>query len=281
MSRVLLTGMSGTGKTTVLAELDRRGHTTIDTDYGGWVLPDGTWDEPRMDRLLSSQPDVVVSGTVQNQGRFHDRFEHVVLLSAPVEVLIERVRSRSNNPYGKTSRQQAEIAGYAATVEPLLHQGATVELDARRPASEVADVIEDLLTRSPESRTTSTHVDAERQVVAAAQERASALGAGDAERLAALLHEDFRWTSHLGETFTRTDYIRRNTNGFTHWHSQDLTDVEVVVAGDTAVLHAEVTDVVRSGDDELTTYRMPMTQVWVRVGGGWKCLAGHAGPRRR
>src|SRR3954470_21723219 len=103
MTRVLVTGMSGAGKTTVLDELRRRGHLTVDTDYDGWELPDGTWDEQRMDRLLASHPDVVVSGTVENQGRFYDRFEHVVLLSAPIQVLIERVSRRSNNPYGKTA----------------------------------------------------------------------------------------------------------------------------------------------------------------------------------
>ena len=72
MARVLVTGMSGTGKTTVLDELRRRGHRAIDTDYDGWVLADGTWDEPRMRQLLESEPDVVVSGTVENQGRFYD-----------------------------------------------------------------------------------------------------------------------------------------------------------------------------------------------------------------
>jgi hypothetical protein len=39
--------MSGAGKTTVLAVLSGRGLATIDTDYDDWVLPDGTWDEPR------------------------------------------------------------------------------------------------------------------------------------------------------------------------------------------------------------------------------------------
>jgi hypothetical protein len=70
------------GKTTVPDELRRRGHLTVDTDYDGWKLPDGTWDERRMDRMLARHPDVIVSGTVENQGRFYDRFEHVVLLSA-------------------------------------------------------------------------------------------------------------------------------------------------------------------------------------------------------
>jgi len=146
MARVLLTGMSGAGKTTLLAELRRRGHLTVDTDYGGWELPDGTWDEQRMDRLLATHPEVVVSGTVDNQGRFYDRFEHVVLLSAPLHVLLERVRTRQNNPYGKTIEQQAEVARHQNEVEPLLRRGAGLELDARRPVAELADVLEELLT---------------------------------------------------------------------------------------------------------------------------------------
>jgi shikimate kinase len=148
MARVLVTGMSGTGKTTVLAELRRRGHLTVDTDYDGWELPDGTWDEPRMHRLLASNPRVVVSGTVENQGRFYDQFEQVILLSAPLHVLIERVSNRNNNTYGQTAQQRAEIAGYVDTVEPLLRQGASLELDGQRPTSELADVIEALVSGS-------------------------------------------------------------------------------------------------------------------------------------
>jgi ketosteroid isomerase-like protein len=118
------------------------------------------------------------------------------------------------------------------------------------------------------------------QVISAAQERAYALAAGDAERLSGLLHEDFRWTTHMGETYTRSQYVSRNTDGQTAWRSQDLSRAEVVVVGDTAVLYAEATDVVLAKDDKFETFRMPMTQVWVRLNGRWKCLAGHAGPRR-
>ena len=149
MARVLVTGMSGAGKTTVLDELRRRGHTTVDTDYDGWALPDGTWDEDRMGQLLASHNDVVVSGTVENQGRFYDRFEHVVLLSAPLHVLIERVSTRRNSPYGKSAEHRADIAGYLETVEPLLRRQATLELDGQRPTSELADAIEALGTRTP------------------------------------------------------------------------------------------------------------------------------------
>ncbi|MFY1683429.1 AAA family ATPase [Micromonospora sp. WMMD730] len=144
MARVLVTGMSGAGKTTVLDELRRRGFRTVDTDYGGWELPDGTWDEPGMNRLLDRHRDLVVSGTVENQIRFYHRFHHVVLLSAPLEVLLHRV-TRRTNPYGRTPAQRAEIARYVLTVEPLLRRGATVELDGRRRVSELADTIEALV----------------------------------------------------------------------------------------------------------------------------------------
>ena len=146
VARVLVTGMSGVGKTSVLDELRQRGHFTVDTDSDGWVLPGEIWDERRMDELLAGHTDVIVSGTVENQGRFYDRFEHVVLLSAPLEILLERVRRRTNNPYGKSPQQRAEIAGYLRTVEPLLRGGATLELDGQRPLLELADAIEGLVT---------------------------------------------------------------------------------------------------------------------------------------
>ncbi len=117
----------------------------VDTDDDGWVLDDGLWDEPRVAQLLATERDVVVSGTVSNQGEFYDRFEHVVLLSAPLDVLLERVASRSSNPYGRTVEQRAEIAGYVESVEPLLRRGASLELDGRRPVEELADVVEALV----------------------------------------------------------------------------------------------------------------------------------------
>ena len=147
MSRVLVTGMSGAGKSTILDELRRRGLLAVDTDYDGWEVSDGTWDESRMDRLLSRHQDVIISGTVENQVHFYDRFEHIVLLSAPLEVLMQRLRERTNNPYGKSSAERAELARYVVTIEPLLRRGATVELDGQRPVVELADDVERLVSR--------------------------------------------------------------------------------------------------------------------------------------
>jgi shikimate kinase len=145
MARILVTGMSGAGKTTLLDELRRRGHHTVDTDYGGWELRAGWWDETRMMRLLAEHDDIVVSGTTENQSLFYDQFEHIILLSAPVHILLDRVRSRTNNPYGRTAEDQMEIRGHVETVEPLLRRGATLELDGTRPVPDLADILERLI----------------------------------------------------------------------------------------------------------------------------------------
>jgi hypothetical protein len=52
----------------------------------------------------------------------------------------------------------------------------------------------------------------------------------------------------------------------------------VVVFGDTAVLAAVAVDQVeRDGRQE--SYRLRLTQTWIRDHGQWRCLSGHASPR--
>jgi hypothetical protein len=48
-----------------------------------------------------------VSGTFSNQGHFYDRFDSVVLLSAPADVLLSRIEHRSTNDYGKTAEEKS------------------------------------------------------------------------------------------------------------------------------------------------------------------------------
>ena len=108
------------------------------------------WREDRIDALLAAHGDghLFVSGTVPNQGAFYDRFDAVVLLSAPLEVLLERVRTRETNDFGKSDAERARIVADHAAVEPLLRAGATAEIDTRRPLREVADELEAIARRA-------------------------------------------------------------------------------------------------------------------------------------
>jgi len=114
LSVVLVTGMSGTGKSAVLAELEGRGHEVVDTDYGEWVDesgPERLWREERIAALLDEHAGgtLFISGCVANQGRFYPRFDAVVLLSAPLEVILERVTTRESNDFGKTDDEREKI----------------------------------------------------------------------------------------------------------------------------------------------------------------------------
>jgi dephospho-CoA kinase len=145
--------MSGTGKSTALAELARRGHRVVDTDHGGFseVVPpsDGReweqlWREDRIDALLDEHDDGVlfISGCVANQGKFYPRFDAVVLLSAPVDLILERLAVRKTNDFGKTDAERDRIVQDLATFEPLLRATSTAEIDTRAPLREVVDAIE-------------------------------------------------------------------------------------------------------------------------------------------
>jgi dephospho-CoA kinase len=153
VAAVLVTGMSGTGKSSALAELARRGHRVVDTDYGGWTedvaSPDAQrserlWREDRIDALLAEHDGeaLFVSGCVANQGKFYPRFDAVVLLSAPVDVILDRVAGRDTNDYGKSDRERELIVEDLRTVEPLLRAGATAEIDTRASLDEVVDELE-------------------------------------------------------------------------------------------------------------------------------------------
>ena len=119
-----MTGMSGTGKSSALAELGRRGYRVVDTDDPGWreyreyvessdELHRGEWlwVEERMTGLLDSDDgrSLFVQGCVRNQSKFYDRFNAVVLLSAPADVILDRIARRTTNSYGKTPVERAMI----------------------------------------------------------------------------------------------------------------------------------------------------------------------------
>ena len=146
MKRVLITGMSGTGKSSVVQALVARGFRAVDTD-DGWCepLPDGRqqWRAKAVQRLLSTQdaPVLFVAGCEENQVAFHPQFDHIVLLSAPVETLVQRLDTRTGNTFGRGPQERRRVLDDLAAAEPRLRAVADHEVRTTGPLDEVVTTL--------------------------------------------------------------------------------------------------------------------------------------------
>jgi shikimate kinase len=158
VKRILITGMSGAGKSTVTRELAAHGYKAVDADEDGLSevvsVPldeptglepgqDWVWNEERIQALLSTEDAEVLflSGCAPNQGQFYPQFDLVILLSAPANVIVERLATRTNNPYGKRPGEIERTLNLIDSIEPLLRRGASHELNTTAPLDEVVTEI--------------------------------------------------------------------------------------------------------------------------------------------
>jgi shikimate kinase len=158
MKRILITGMSGTGKTAVVRELAARGHRAVDLDTSEWsewvdVDPSDTltpaegkdwvWREDRVRALLSAHDQglLFVSGCAENMVRLFPLIDTIVLLSAPLATIMARVEARSADGYGHAEDERRKIAELISVVEPLLREGADHEIDSSGPVQRTVDAI--------------------------------------------------------------------------------------------------------------------------------------------
>lgn len=134
--------MSGTGKSSVIRVLLARGYKAVDTD-DGWCepQPEGRqrWREDAIQELLTTEDaDVLfLAGCEENQVRFHPQFDSIVLLSAPLETLVERLATRTNNSYGKAPEELRRVRDDVEKVEPLLRRVADHEVRTTVPLDDV------------------------------------------------------------------------------------------------------------------------------------------------
>jgi dephospho-CoA kinase len=156
--RVLITGMSGTGKSAVVRALVERGYRAYDLDTPEWsewidadpsdrLTPatgrDWVWRRDRVGALLSRSDGgtLFISGCAANMGQLFPMIDTVILLSAPVDTILQRLAARSPGGYGHVAEERRKVAALVATVEPLLRQSADHEIDTRRSVSATVDEI--------------------------------------------------------------------------------------------------------------------------------------------
>ena len=145
-------------KSSVIQELAVRGYRAhdldtlewsewIDTDPSDMLTPtqgkDWVWREDRVRALLSQPEDgtLFISGCAENMGRLFPLIDAVILLSAPVATIMERLRVRSPGSYGSVAEERQRVNDLISTVEPLLRKSADYEIDTARPIHATVDEI--------------------------------------------------------------------------------------------------------------------------------------------
>lgn len=171
MSLIYVTGISGSGKSTVRSELRARDYEAYDVDEDGfkswyntdtgavstdqraWKDTDVEWRRmyqlkiarPKVARLadvaLQAVKPTFVCGTTPNDGDVWDLFDRVIHLSVSNETLRQRLAARVNNDYGKHPEELQDILGWNVDAAERNHAHGAILANGERPVEEVVDEI--------------------------------------------------------------------------------------------------------------------------------------------
>lgn len=170
--KVYVTGVSGTGKTTVAEELEKRGIHTISVDETpglcmwvdkqtrkkvGYNHPldkefieghEYICDEKKLENLMEEKEGTaVVLGVVSNQDNLLHLFDKIVLLKCEPEVFLDRIQKRTNNEFGKDETAQELLSNWYKKYEKEMQDKGAVSVDASRPIEEVVEEVSGVLKK--------------------------------------------------------------------------------------------------------------------------------------
>ncbi len=160
MSLFFISGVSGTGKSTLMHELRERGEEAYDADVDciraskvtGEIISyeeakkegyDWIYPEEALQKLTekSATKDIFLLGFVDNLQAVKDAADEFIWMSIPLDVLVQRLDTRQKE-YGKSERERKLILDLYEKMSKALEPG-TFTLDATKPVEAIAD---DLLT---------------------------------------------------------------------------------------------------------------------------------------
>ena len=152
----LIEGVSGTGKTTVCDELQRRGYHAIHGDRElayqgdpetGMPTPGGShenhiWHVDQVRQLVAGQDEPVTffCGGSRNFAKFIDLFDGVFVLDVDPDTLHRRLVRRPADEFGGKPAEREFVARLHATKEDIPQTG-IITIDATAPITRVVDEI--------------------------------------------------------------------------------------------------------------------------------------------
>jgi hypothetical protein len=160
----LIEGVSGTGKTSVCDELQRRGYHAIhgdrelayqgDPETGdpkdGFGHEHHIWDVEKVEALVANQDEEVTffCGGSRNFAKFIDLFDRVFLLEVDLDRLNRRLDERPDSEWGGGVSEERElVVRLHQTEEDVPENG--ISIDATAP---IAHVVDEILRQSEASK---------------------------------------------------------------------------------------------------------------------------------
>lgn len=150
----LIEGGSGTGKSSVCRELQKRGYKTVDGDNDIAYVGDPEtgkatkvfgheshiWNVDTVKEIAADNDDELIffCGGSRNFHKFIDVFDKVFVLNIDTETLRKRINRRKDDDWGGNDEQKEQILRLHATKEGL-PEGITI--DATQPLNKVVDAI--------------------------------------------------------------------------------------------------------------------------------------------
>lgn len=170
---ILITGRSGTGKSTISREFKRQGYNGIDIDrvpgLCGWVNPkngqpttidytkpldktqaEWRWDIKALKKFLAENngQDVFLCGSAHNQLENHKLFDKVFVLTLPAEIHKQRILARTEHSYGQApGMPERLIREQAKFVSLATKQGATTIDATPQPDAIVKNILVNIYAR--------------------------------------------------------------------------------------------------------------------------------------
>ncbi len=168
--RYLITGVAGSGKSTLEKLFKKRGYVTVDIDNGfaqwlhaetdevlaytpdekGWhEVAEWVVDTDRLQRFFGAHPedDVLVFGSFARMKTVVGMFDKVFLLEYPNERAVHRRIASRDGGYGKHPGELARILSYIQPYQDKMKAAGAQAIDCTLPLEEVADSIEREISR--------------------------------------------------------------------------------------------------------------------------------------
>ena len=173
--KTLITGIAGTGKSTIIKELNQRGIISLDLhdvpDLFFWQdkrtktkvnytpvhsrdwfdTVDRLCDINRLKEMFGQYDDIIMAGTTSggNQKEFLSLFDKIILLQCDTQILIHRMETRTNKSgYGRTKAEQEDNVEWQKEYDPLLISRGAIPVNTEGDIDEVVEKVIEIIKKA-------------------------------------------------------------------------------------------------------------------------------------